>query len=224
MNTIARLRQGKKHFEIIVDLNKALSFKKGTSSANDFLEADRVFTDSKKGDVASSSDLKESFGTEDLNQIAEKIVKSGEVLVNQQHRDEESEKRFNQVLDFLSRNAFDPQSKMPHSRERLKSAMNEAGINIKTGPVENQMKGIVESLNQVIPIRIETKKVKITIPSSYAGSAYGVVNEYKDTENWLSNGDLEVVVNVPSGVIMDFYDKLNSISHGSILSEDVKEE
>ena len=224
MNTIARLKQGKKHFEIIVDLDKALSFKKGNTSSQDFLEADRIFTDSKKGENASTSDLKEAFGTEDVNSISEKIVKNGEVLVTQEHRDEEAEKRFKQVVDFLSSNAIDPQSGNPITPERIKSALGEANVNIKKEKVESQIKDILDKLSTVIPIRIQTKKVKLTIPAAYSGQVYGIINEYKEEEKWLDDGSSEVVVNIPSGIIMDFYDKLNSITHGSVLTEDIKEE
>ena len=91
--TLARIKQGGKNFEIMVDLDKALNFKKGEGSSADFLEIDKIFYDSKKGLVASTSDLKESFGTEDANEVSEKIVKNGEVLVTQEHRDEEKEKK-----------------------------------------------------------------------------------------------------------------------------------
>jgi len=107
-NTLARIKQGGKHFEIIVDLDKALTFKKD-GSAQDFLETDKIFTNSKKGFAASESDLNEAFGTNNSQEIAEKIVKSGEVLVGQEHRDEKKDQKFKQVVDFLSNNAVDPQ-------------------------------------------------------------------------------------------------------------------
>jgi len=34
--------------------------------------------------------------------------------------------------------------------------------------------------------------------------AYGVIAIYKESENWLNDGSLEVIVKVPSGMIMDF--------------------
>jgi len=40
----------------------------------------------------------------------------------------------------------------------------------------------------------------------------------------LNDGSLEMIVNVPSGLIMDFYDRLNSVTHGSAITEDVREE
>jgi len=220
--TIARIKQAGKHFEIIVDLDEALKFKKGEISSIE-AEGDKIFTDSKKGEVASGSDLKESFGTEDTQTIVEKIIKNGEILVTQEHRDEEKEKKFKQIVDFLVSNSVDPQTGNPHTAERIKSALKQIHINIKNISIENQIKDIVEEISKIIPIKIETKKVKITIPAIHTGKVYGIINQYKEEENWLDDGSLQVIVNVPAGMIMDFYDKLNSATHGSALTEEIKE-
>ena len=50
-----------------------------------------------------------------------------------------------------------------------------------------------------------------------------MLQEYKEKEEWLGNGDLSVVLNIPIGLQMEFYDKLNSVTHGSAMTEEVKE-
>jgi ribosome maturation protein SDO1 len=221
-NTIARIKKAGKKFEIIVDLDDALNLKKG-EVASVSVEGDAIFSDSAKGQRAASGDLKEAFGTEDVAEIASRIIKEGEVQTTQEHRDAEQEKKFKQVIDFLVQNASDPQTGNPHTAERIKSALEQAHVNVKNVPIDQQINEIVEQISKIIPIKIATKKVKITIPAMHTGQAYGVINQYKESENWKDDGSLEVVVNVPSGVIMDFYDKLNSITHGSALTEEIKE-
>ena len=114
-------------------------------------------------------------------------------------------------------------TKRPHTEERIKSALEEAKINIKNVPIESQINDIVSELNRIIPIKIESKKIKLTIPAMYTGKVFGVINQYKEDENWLQDGTAEITVKVPSGIIMDFYDKLNAITHGSVMSEEIKE-
>ena len=58
----------------------------------------------------------------------------------------------------------------------------------------------------------------------HTGRAYGIINEYKEKEEWLGNGDLKVIVNIPVGLQSEFYDKLNSITHGAALTEELKAE
>ena len=81
----------------------------------------------------------------------------------------------------------------------------------------------MDALSKIIPIKIETRRVKIIIPAIQTGKAYGLVTQYKEKENWLDDGSLEVIVSIPAGIVMDFYDKLNSITHGSALTEDLEE-
>jgi ribosome maturation protein SDO1 len=222
MNTLARIKKAGKNFEIIVDLDQALKFRKGEITGIE-AEGDKIFTDSKKGQVASPSDLQSAFGTNDVSQVAAKIVKEGEVQLSQEHRDESREQKLKQVVDFLASNAVDSQSGNPHTPERIKSALDQAQVNIKEGPIDKQIPEILESISKVIPIKLDVKKVKIKIPAIHTGKAYGIVSQYKKDEKWLENGDLEIIVEVPAGLVMDFYDKLNSVTHGSALSEEIKE-
>ena len=221
-NTTARIKKNGMDFEILVDMEEALKFKKGESGYITS-QTDEVYSDLKKGFKAGKDDLEVAFGTIDVNEIAKIIVKQGEVLIDQSHRDEEKEKKIKQVVDFLVTNSTDPRSGRPHTPERIKNALEQAHVNIKNTPIENQINEILDQINKIIPIKIETKKVKITIPAVHTGKAYGVINQYKEKEDWLNNGDLVIVVSVPAGIIMDFYDKLNSVTHGSALTEEVKE-
>ena len=222
--TTARIKQHGKNFEIIVDLDGALKFKGGESSSVDFLEIDSIFSDSKKGFVPPKKDLEEAFGTTDVNSIAGKIVKSGEILLTQEYRDEKKEDKIKQVVDLLSKSAYDPKTGNPHTPDRIKNALEQAHINIKNIPIENQIKDIIAELSKIIPIKMEEKRFEIIIPAIYTGQAYGIVNQYKEDETWLNNGDLRVNVHVPSGMVFSFFDKLNSVTHGSAVTEEIREE
>ncbi|PJC45413.1 ribosome assembly factor SBDS, partial [Candidatus Pacearchaeota archaeon CG_4_9_14_0_2_um_filter_30_8] len=182
--TTARLRRNGMDFEVLVDLDDALKFRKGQT---DYLtvDGDRVFSNIKRGDVAAKNDLEIAFKTTDPNEIGKIIVKSGEVLVDQDHRDEDRERKVKQVVDFLSKNAVDPQTGNPITPERIKSAIEQAHVAIKNVSIESQIKEIMDKLSVVIPIKIETKRIKITIPAIQTGKAYGLVTQYKEKENWL---------------------------------------
>ena len=222
VRTTARIKQKGEPFEIFVELEDAMKFKKGQIASIES-EDGRVYKDIKKGDVASVKDLENAFGTSDPWEIAKKIVKDGEVLTTQDYRDAEQEKKIKQVVDFLAKNTINPQTGMPHTPERIERALNEAHVNIKNTPVESQIKEIMEAISNILPIRTEVKKIKITIPAIHTGKVYNLISQYKESENWMNDGSLEVVVAVPAGMIMDFYDKLNSTTHGSALTQEIKE-
>jgi ribosome maturation protein Sdo1 len=79
----------------------------------------------------------------------------------------------------------------------ISSALKQSGVKIENIPIEKQIKNVTETLKKVIPIKIETKKILIKIPAQYTGQVYGVVQEYKEKENWLPDGSLEVVFCIP---------------------------
>lgn len=220
--TVARIKQKGKPFEVIVDLDEALAFRKGQS---DWLEigGDKIFKDTKRGDVASRNDLEECFGTSDVLEVGKKIVKNGEVLVTQDYRDEERDKKIKQVIDFLARNTVNPQTGNPHTPERIERALNEAHVNIKNTTIDSQMKEIMEELSKVLPIKTETKKIKILIPAMYTGKVYNTIIQYKEEETWMNDGSLEVIISIPAGMVMDFFDKLNSATHGAAVTEEIKQ-
>ena len=220
--TTARIKKGGLHFEVLVDLDEALKFKKGES---DYLSVggDKVFEDIKRGDIASKNDLEIAFGTTDPLEIAKEIVKHGELQMDQAHRDGDREKKVKQVVDFLSKNAVDARTGNPITPDRIKSALEQAHIAIKNTPVDSQIQEILDKLSVIIPIKIETKRIRITIPAIQTGKAYGLVSQYKEKETWKNDGSLEVVVKIPAGITLDFYDKLNSMTHGSALTEEIKE-
>ena len=137
------------------------------------------------------------------------------------YKNEAQDKKYKQVVDFLVTNAVSP-SGTPYTPDRIMKALHEAHVQIKNKPIDLQMTDIIDELSKILPIKVEMKKVKITIPAQHTGKAYGVINEFKESEEWLGNGDLVVVVNVPAGLIMDFYDKLNGVTHGSALTEEMK--
>lgn len=223
-NTIARLRSGKLIFETIVDLENALKLKKGNPvSINEVIRDTAIYLDQKKGMRAGSMELKNIFDTDNFQKVVEQIVKKGDLEVTQEFRDAALEKRKKQVIDFLAKNAVDSRTGRPFPPNMLENAVRESGVKIENQPVEKQIKQIIEKLITVIPIKFETKKIRIRTPAVYTGKVYGLIQDYKEKEEWLSNGDLKVVLNIPIGLQMDFYDKLNSITHGSAMTEEVKE-
>ena len=81
-SVLTRIKIGGKNFETLVDLDKALEFKK-TQKGNisEIIEIDAIFSDSKKGMHASESDLEKAFKTKDINEIVKKIILSGEFQI-----------------------------------------------------------------------------------------------------------------------------------------------
>ncbi|MCK4650202.1 ribosome assembly factor SBDS [Candidatus Pacearchaeota archaeon] len=219
--TTARIKKGGKNFEILVDLDEAMKVRKGDGNLGVAVLTDAIFHNLKSGEKAAVIDLEVNFGTSDMMRVAEKIIKEGEVVRTAESMKNEQDKKYKQVVDFLVRNAVSPEDR-PYTPDRIMKALKEAHVNIKNKPVEGQVSEILDQLGKVLAMKIERKKVRLLIPAIHSGKAYGVVKEFMIREDWKNNGDLEVVVEVPSGLVMDFYDRVNGATSGSVMSEEIK--
>jgi len=217
----ARIKVKGKNFEISVNLDEALKVRAGTGNVMAALNSNAIYTDLKRALAASKAELNYAFDTDDVYAIAERIMKKGEIQKDQEFRDAEREKRIKQVIDLVLRNAVDQHGR-PYTEDRIRKAIGEVHFNFDNRPAEQQMPELITKLSTVLPIKVETKKIKLTIPARYSAQVYGMLKDYKESEEWLGNGDLQVVMNIPSGLQIDFYDKLNSVTHGAVVSQEMK--
>ncbi len=221
---IAKLRQGNKDFEILVDLDKAMEFKHGKADIKDVLAIDKIFSDAKKGMHASEEDLKSAFKTTDTYEVASYIIKRGTVQLTAEYRKKLREAKIKQVVAFLARNCINPQTNLPHPPQRIENAIEEAGAKIdEFKPVDEQVNQIIKQLQKVLPIKIEFKKLAVKIPAVYTGKAYSILKEYLKKEEWQADGSLIVTVEIPAGIQMDFFNKLNALTQGSAETKELKE-
>ncbi len=222
-NVNARLRLKGKDFEILVDLDKALLFRKtGQGSIQNALAFSKIFSDIKKGMHAGAADLEECFGTADIEKVAAEIIKRGEIEIPAEYRKKEHEAKVRQIIDSIARNYIDARTGMPHTPERIEAALHDAHISITDKPVAEQLPEITKELQKILPLRTETKKLKITVPATFTGMVYGMLHGVKESEEWLNDGSLVCMVNLPTGMQSEFYDKLNSMTHGAAITQEVK--
>lgn len=222
---IARLKKEGRHFEILVDCDGALELKKGKNvSLSDVLATEEIYFDVKKGEKASSADIKAAFDTEDVHVVAAKIIKEGDIQLTSKHRDEEKEAKLKKLIGIIHANAVDSKTGYPHPAVRIETALKESKFRLDDNrPAEDQVEDAVKELRSIIPIKIERKEVEVTIPPAFAGQAKGIVHKHKvKKESWLDDGSYYSVIEIPSGILDEFFDELNKISRGQVESKILK--
>lgn len=219
---ICRLKKSGINFEVLCDCDKTMDFKQGKASFDDaIVTEDEIFKDVKKGEKASEKDLSQGFGSDNKRDIAEKILKEGEVQLTTEYKNKLREEKKKSIIALISRNAVDPKTNLPHPPQRIENALNEAKVNIdEFKSAEDQVKDIVNQINSIIPISYEIKTVEITIPADVSGRCYPILKQYTTVakETWNNDGSLTVVVEIPAGLQNELYDKLNNIAQGRIES------
>lgn len=216
---IAWLKTHGKTFEIFVDPDGALAFKRGDPvKIENILAVEDVFSDAKNGDRPAEQDVLNAFGTTDALKIAEKIIREGELQLTTEQRRKIQEDKKKQVITFIARNAINPQTKGPHPPSRIEAAMDEAGVHIDPmKSVEEQVDIAMKAIRPLIPIRFEEVKVAIKLPSEYAAKGYGSVAKFGNLikQEWQNDGSWIGVISIPAGMQDDLYSLLNRLTKGS---------
>ena len=84
---IARLDSRGEHFEVLVDPELALKVRRGEKVPVDkLLAVGEIFRDCKKGERASPEDISRVFDTNDLEAVANRIIKKGEIQLTTEQR------------------------------------------------------------------------------------------------------------------------------------------
>jgi len=215
---IARLKTHGANFEILVDCDKAIAFKGGKGDIKDVLATPQVFSDSKKGMLASETQMQQIFKTSNPEEVAKIIIKKGEIQLTAEYKTKLREQKKKQIIDYIHRNGVDPRTHAPHPPARIEAALEEAKIHIdEYAPVDRQVNDILKKLHTILPIRFEIKEIAVKIPAEYAGRAFSVLSGFgrMTRQEWLSDGSLAAVIEMPGGLEEDFHNKLNSLTHGN---------
>lgn len=219
---IARYSRGGQRFEVLVDPDLAWALKRGEDvDIDDMLASFEVYRDARKGERAPESEVRRVFGTTDIREVAGKIVKDGEIhLTTEQRRRMYGEVR-QKIANLIARRAIDPRTGAPHTVQRILAAMEQAKVHVDIfKSPEEQVQAVVDAVRRVLPLRMETKKVEITVPPQYSSKAYPLVKRYKVVrERWNDDGSLTVVLDVPAGMLEEVLREFAGLTHGDVQSK-----
>ena len=224
--TLARMHRGGKTFEVMVDPDLALRYKKGEKlDVEGMLASLDVFSDARKGDRVSSEDLEGAFGKADILTIAASIIKHGELQLTTEQRRRFTEEKQRKIADIISKQGIDPKTKLPHPQQRILNAMEQARVHVDPfRPAEDQMKEVLSKIQEVLPISLERIEVAIKVPMSHAGKASSLLREMAPlkSEEWRSDAWL-AVIEIPAGMQSRIYDRINSLTGGTAEVRIIKE-
>ena len=217
--TVARLTRENEHFEILIKPQKALDYRNGKlSSITEVLAADIIFSDANKGTKVSEESMRKAFKTVDTLIIADEILKKGTLQLTTDQRRKMVEDKRKRVVDFISRQAVDPKTNLPHPPMRIENAMEQIRYQIDPyKPVEEQARDIVKLLRPILPLKIEQITVAVKIPAEHSARAYGTIKTLGTIkrEEWRSDGSWYGELELPAGSYASLLNKLGNITKGS---------
>jgi ribosome maturation protein SDO1 len=223
---VARLKVKGITFEVLVDPRKAFELKKGANvNVQDILAYPAIYKDARKGEAVRNEDLQKAFGTTDIYEIAEQIIKRGEFSLTTEQKRELTEEKKNQIATLISKRAINPQTNTPHPPQRILNAMEKAGVNVDPfTDAEVQVEKVLKAIKPILPIKFEKLLLQLKIPAQFVGKAYSIITKAGEVkkEEYLSDGSLQVQIEIFSGIQDEFFRKIAEITKGSYESKVLK--
>ena len=219
---VARLKKGSDVFEIVIDPEIAIAARHGKADIRDALRVPKIFSDAKKGLLASEQRMQALFKTTDPLEVAKKIIEDGDIQITADYRRKLMEQKRLQIVEYIRRNGVDPRTHAPHPAQRIEAAMQEAKVRVdEFKPADQQVNDIIKALRPIIPIKFEVKEVEVIIPAKYASKAHSVVKQLGRIlrDEWQNDGSWKGILEIPGGLEQDLYDKLNSLTHGEVMTK-----
>jgi len=215
---VARLESFGERFELLVDPDLSVKMRGGEPlNIEDVVAALHIFSNASRGTKASEESLLKVFKTTDFETVARRIIEKGEIHLTSEQRRQMIVAKRQQVINFIARNALNPQTGLPHPPQRIEMAMEEAKVNIDPFKhLDELVKETMKALRPLIPIRFEEVRIAVKIPADHAARAYGEIEKAAtiEKEEWQKDGSWICVVRIPGGIQQEFYGLVNRISKG----------
>ena len=217
--TTVRLTVDGEHFEILVNPDSALSYKRGKNvEPSQVIAMEEVFSDSNKGLRVSAEKLKKYFETDDESKAALEVLKRGDLNLTQDQRKRLTEEKRRAVISLISKTFVDPKTMLPHPPMRVEQAMQDARVTIDPFQDANeQTKTVVEKLRTILPLKSEKIKLQVKVTAQYSGQTIGILKNFGEIlkEDWGADGMLSAIVEIPAGGQPGLLDRLGSTTKGA---------
>ena len=212
----ACLKKGKETYELIINPEQAIAFKKGKiNDINQVLKFEEIYSNAKKGLVA--SDLNSVFKTNNILEIAKEILLKGEIKLTTEYKKKLQDKRRKEIINIICSNGIDPRNNLPIPPSRVELALERVKFNFDPFKnVNSQVEELVDKLRPILPISFTKKELQVLVPAKFAGKVKGMISNLGKIikSNWNSDGSFNFNILVPGGLVNEIINKLNNISHG----------
>ena len=219
---LARMEKGGKRYEILVDPDLVDKFKTdpGSVKIDDFFAMDEAFHDARDGERPTEEAIENTFGTQNIIEIATVIFQKGSIQLTTNQRKAMVERMRQKIVHHIHSQAVDPKTKSPHPKTRIELALEESRYSVD--PFKNldqQIKDAINKLKPLIPLSFETTRLAFKVPGSGYGGAMRILRPFQIKEGWLEDGSWASVVEIPAGMKGDLIGQIMKVSSQTEVKE-----
>ena len=216
---IARLESHGETFEVLLDPAVVDILKTGKAvDFTEYMAVEAVFKNSGKGTRPAEDKIKEVFGTDNIADIAKKIIEKGEIQITAEQRKDMLDAKRQQVVTYIAANAINPQTKLPHPYTRIELALEEVKFHVDPfKPLEKEIEEAMKLLRPLIPIKFERSKIAIKLKGEDYGRCFDDLVHYGivEREEWSSDGHWVGLMELPAGLVPELTEKLKNKTKGT---------
>ncbi|NLU46271.1 MAG: ribosome assembly factor SBDS [Euryarchaeota archaeon] len=217
---IARLDSHGETFEILLDPRVMDLIKAGKSfDITEYMAVEDIFKNAGNGTRPPDEKIREVFKTEDVATIARAIMDRGEIQITAEQRREMLEMKRQQVITYISANAINPQTKLPHPAVRIELALDEAKFHADPfKSLDRQIEEAMKLLRPLIPIKFERSRIAVKLKGEDYGRCYDDLIHYGivEREEWGQDGSWIGLMELPAGLVPELTEKLKNKTKGNV--------
>jgi len=131
---------------------------------DEVVQVENVFLNVSKGQVASKDELNKAFGTTDVSEVLQEILKKGELQVGEKERTHELTNLWREIATQVSQKCVEPSSQKPYPVSMIEKAMKDAHFSVKPGKsAKSQTLEVIRLLQAKNTIAIERAQMRISV-------------------------------------------------------------
>lgn len=219
---VVRIRKGKMRFEVVCYRNKIQDWRRGVEKdLDEVVQVPYVFVNSSKGEVASTSDLQNAFGSTDVNKIILDILNTGEEQVGAKERQQQQKELRAKVLELVAAKCVNTRTKKPYPVTIIEKTLSELKFQFTSKPSKSQALDAIKMLveKQVIPIARAHMRVRISDDLDMARTYSDKLKEIVEMESEKLEPSYELVGLIDPGTFRALDKLVETESKGSGLVE-----
>lgn len=178
---LVRLKKGKKTYEVLVNEGMVNKYRDGSlTKVSDVVITPVVFLNSTKGDKASSEQLKSVFDTDDVNNVIDIILRTGEAQESAGERKDKMDAKRHEIITYIQKNYVTPEGQtLP--LVRIENGLNKVrpriDVDVDAG---RQATAMFDKLREAMPMKKKSGEMEgtITIPMKHIGAVNSVVRKH----------------------------------------------
>lgn len=165
---MVRMHKGGKRFEIACYRNKVLSWRQGVETdIDEVLQTHAIFLNVSKGVLASSKDLMDCFGQDNVEALLRQILEKGEYHPSDKEREAMLESTYRDIATIVAEKSVNPASNRPYTVKMILSGMKE--IHFAVNPTRNakqQALEVIKKLRDVMPLDRAKMHLRAVCPTA----------------------------------------------------------